>query len=148
MKKILITEVARFLDPHLCDRFVSEEYHVIGMDNLITGDLKNIEHLFTFLNFEFYNHDISKFVHILGKLDYILHFVSPANLIDYLKIPIKTLKVGSLGTYYLLGLAKEILGWQPTLERSEGMKGTLEYFRDLSKEELYKNEHKDFSSYS
>ncbi|WP_299315661.1 UDP-glucuronic acid decarboxylase family protein [uncultured Aquimarina sp.] len=107
MKKVLITGAAGFLGSHLCDRFIKEGYHVIGMDNLITGDLKNIEHLFKLKNFEFYDHDVSKFVHIPGSLDYILHFASPASPIDYLKIPIQTLKVGSLGTHNLLGLAKE-----------------------------------------
>ncbi|MFD2563580.1 UDP-glucuronic acid decarboxylase family protein [Aquimarina rubra] len=107
MKKILITGAAGFLGSHLCDRFVNEGCHVIGMDNLITGDLKNIEHLFKLKNFEFYNHDVSKFVYVPGNLDYILHFASPASPIDYLKIPIQTLKVGSLGTHNLLGLAKE-----------------------------------------
>jgi dTDP-glucose 4,6-dehydratase len=91
----------------LCDKFISEDFYVIGMDNLITGDLKNIEHLFKLENFEFYHHDITKFVNVPGKLDYILHFASPASPIDYLKIPIQTLKVGSLGTHNLLGLAKE-----------------------------------------
>jgi len=105
-KRILITGAAGFLGSHLCDRFVKEGYHVIGMDNLITGDMANIEHLFKLENFEFYNHDVSKFVHIPGKLDYILHFASPASPIDYLKIPIQTLKVGSLGTHNLLGLAR------------------------------------------
>ncbi|WP_378180272.1 UDP-glucuronic acid decarboxylase family protein [Aquimarina sp. SS2-1] len=107
MKKILITGAAGFLGSHLCDRFIKEGYQVIGMDNLITGDLKNIEHLFKLKNFEFYNHDVSKFVYVPGELDYILHFASPASPIDYLKIPIQTLKVGSLGTHNLLGLAKE-----------------------------------------
>ncbi|MEK6492434.1 UDP-glucuronic acid decarboxylase family protein [Myroides odoratimimus] len=106
MKKILITGAAGFLGSHLCDRFINEGYHVIGMDNLITGDLKNIQHLFQLENFEFYHHDVTKFVHIPGKLDYILHFASPASPIDYLKIPIQTLKVGSLGTHNLLGLAR------------------------------------------
>ncbi len=106
MKRILITGAAGFLGSHLCDRFINEGYHVIGMDNLITGDLKNIEHLFPLENFEFYHHDVSNFVHVPGKLDYILHFASPASPIDYLKIPIQTLKVGSLGTHNLLGLAK------------------------------------------
>ncbi len=105
-KKILITGAAGFLGSHLCDRFIKEGYHVIAMDNLITGDLRNIEHLFKLENFEFYHHDVSKFVHIPGQLDYILHFASPASPIDYLKIPIQTLKVGSLGTHNLLGLAR------------------------------------------
>ena len=105
-KRILITGAAGFLGSHLCDRFVKEGFQVIGMDNLITGSLKNIEHLFKLENFEFYNHDVTTFVHVPGKLDYILHFASPASPIDYLKIPIQTLKVGSLGTHNLLGLAK------------------------------------------
>lgn len=106
-KRILITGAAGFLGSHLCDRFIREDFHVIAMDNLITGDLRNIEHLFPLENFEFYNHDVSKFVHVSGNLDYILHFASPASPIDYLKIPIQTLKVGSLGIHNLLGLAKE-----------------------------------------
>lgn len=107
MKNILITGAAGFLGSHLCDKFINQGFHVIAMDNLITGDLKNIEHLFKLENFEFYHHDVSKFVHVSGELDYILHFASPASPIDYLKIPIQTLKVGSLGTHNLLGLAKE-----------------------------------------
>ncbi|KZS41435.1 NAD-dependent dehydratase [Aquimarina aggregata] len=107
MQKVLITGAAGFLGSHLCDRFIKEGFYVIAMDNLITGDLKNLEHLFKLETFEFYNHDVSKFVHVPGKLDYILHFASPASPIDYLKIPIQTLKVGSLGTHNLLGLAKE-----------------------------------------
>jgi len=107
LKKVLITGAAGFLGSHLCDRFIKEGFHVIGMDNLITGDLKNIEHLFKLENFDFYHHDVTKFVHVPGQLDYILHFASPASPIDYLKIPIQTLKVGSLGTHNLLGLAKE-----------------------------------------
>ncbi len=105
-KRILITGAAGFLGSHLCDRFIKEGYHVIAMDNLITGRLKNIEHLFKLANFEFYNHDVSKFIHVPGELDYILHFASPASPIDYLKIPIQTLKVGSLGIHNCLGLAK------------------------------------------
>ena len=104
-KRVLITGAAGFLGSHLCDRFIKEGYNVIAMDNLITGDLKNIEHLFKLKEFEFYHHDVSKFIHIPGELDYILHFASPASPIDYLKIPIQTLKVGSLGTHNCLGLA-------------------------------------------
>lgn len=106
-KRVLITGAAGFLGSHLCDKFINEGDFIIAMDNLITGDLKNIAHLFKHPNFEFYHHDVSKFVHVAGDLDYILHFASPASPIDYLKIPIQTLKVGSLGTHNLLGLAKE-----------------------------------------
>jgi dTDP-glucose 4,6-dehydratase len=106
MNRILITGAAGFLGSHLCDRFIRDGFHVIGMDNLITGRLKNIEHLFGLEHFEFYHHDVSKFIHVPGKLDYILHFASPASPIDYLKIPIQTLKVGSLGVHNCLGLAK------------------------------------------
>ena len=106
MKRILITGGAGFLGSHLCDRFIKEGYHVIAMDNLITGDLRNIEHLFKLEHFEFYHHDVSKFIHVPGELDYILHFASPASPIDYLKIPIQTLKVGSLGIHNCLGLAR------------------------------------------
>ncbi len=105
-KRVLITGGAGFLGSHLCDRFLKEGCHVIAMDNLITGSIDNLEHLFHHEDFEFYHHDVSKFVHVSGDLDYIMHFASPASPIDYLKIPIQTLKVGSLGTHNLLGLAK------------------------------------------
>ncbi len=105
-ERVLITGAAGFLGSHLCDRFIREGYHVVGMDNLITGDLRNIEHLFKLEQFEFYHHDVSKFIHVPGDLRYILHFASPASPIDYLKIPIQTLKVGSLGIHNCLGLAK------------------------------------------
>lgn len=105
-KRVLITGAAGFLGSHLCDRFIAEGMDVIGMDNLITGDLKNIDHLFKSAHFEFYHCDVSKFIHVPGMLDFILHFASPASPIDYLKIPIQTLKVGSLGTHNCLGLAK------------------------------------------
>jgi dTDP-glucose 4,6-dehydratase len=105
-KRVLITGAAGFLGSHLCDRFIAEGYDVIGMDNLITGDLANIQHLFKLKAFEFYNHDVSKYIHVSGPIDYILHFASPASPIDYLKIPIQTLKVGSLGIHNCLGLAR------------------------------------------
>jgi dTDP-glucose 4,6-dehydratase len=105
-QRVLITGAAGFLGSHLCDRFIQEGYEVIGMDNLLTGNLSNIEHLFPLQEFSFYHHDVSKFIHVPGPLDYILHFASPASPIDYLKMPIQTLKVGSLGTHNCLGLAK------------------------------------------
>lgn len=106
MKRVLITGAAGFLGSHLCDCFIKEGFHVVAMDNLITGNIQNLEHLFPLEQFEFYNQDVSKYVHVAGELDYILHFASPASPIDYLKIPIQTLKVSSLGTHNLLGLAK------------------------------------------
>lgn len=105
-KRVLITGAAGFLGSHLCERFLSEGYYVIGMDNLVTGSMDNIQHLFPRGDFEFYHHDVTKFVHVPGELHYILHFASPASPIDYLKIPIQTLKVGAMGTHNLLGLAK------------------------------------------
>lgn len=106
-QKVLITGGAGFLGSHLCDRFIKEGYHVVAMDNLLTGDISNIEHLMGNPDFEFAHHDVSKYVHVPGDLKYILHFASPASPIDYLKMPIQTMKVGSLGTLNCLGLAKE-----------------------------------------
>jgi dTDP-glucose 4,6-dehydratase len=106
MKRVLITGAAGFLGSHLCDRFIKDGHYVIAMDNLITGDLRNIEHLMPHPNFEFNHHDVTKYVHVPGDLHYILHFASPASPIDYLKIPIQTLKVGAMGTHNLLGLAR------------------------------------------
>src|SRR4029079_15991158 len=105
-KKVLITGGAGFLGSHLFDRFIKEGYQVIAMDNLITGDLRNIQHLCKLKEFEFYHHDVTKFIHIPGGLDYIMRLASPASPIDYLKIPIQTLKVGAMGTHNCLGLAK------------------------------------------
>lgn len=107
MKRVLITGAAGFLGSHLCDRFMKEGCEVLAMDNLITGDLRNIEHLMGEDRFTFFHHDVTKFIHVPGDLDYILHFASPASPIDYLKIPIQTLKVGSLGVHNCLGLARE-----------------------------------------
>ncbi|MFZ8962590.1 MAG: UDP-glucuronic acid decarboxylase family protein [Schleiferiaceae bacterium] len=107
MPRILITGAAGFLGSHLCDRFIREGYEVVGMDNLITGDMRNIAHLQSLPQFTFVHHDVSTHIHLNGPLDFLLHFASPASPIDYLKIPIQTLKVGSLGTHNCLGLAKE-----------------------------------------
>jgi len=105
-ERVLITGAAGFLGSHLSDRFIKEGYHVIGMDNLLTGNMNNLAHLMPLEDFEFYHHDVSKYVHVPGDLKYILHFASPASPIDYLRMPIQTMKVGSLGTHNLLGLAK------------------------------------------
>ena len=107
MKRVLITGAAGFLGSHLCDRFLAEGYKVIGMDNLLTGSMSNIEHLFANEHFSFYHHDVTKYIHVSGPIDYVLHFASPASPIDYLKMPIQTMKVGALGTHNLLGLAKD-----------------------------------------
>jgi len=105
-QRILITGGAGFLGSHLCERFLSEDYEVICMDNLITGDIRNIEHLFKERVFHFEQRDVTEYIHVVGKLDAILHFASPASPIDYLELPIQTLKVGSLGTHKVLGLAR------------------------------------------
>ena len=104
--KVLITGGSGFLGSHLCERFLNDGFSVIAMDNLITGDIENIKHLLSDNNFEFINHDITKHIEIPGKIDFILNFASPASPIDYLQIPIQTLKVGSIGTHNCLGLAK------------------------------------------
>jgi dTDP-glucose 4,6-dehydratase len=106
-KTAVITGGAGFLGSHLCDRLIKEEIRVICIDNLLTGNLDNISHLFGNENFQFIKHDITNYIHVQGKVDFILHFASPASPIDYLKLPIQTLKVGSLGTHKVLGLAKE-----------------------------------------
>ncbi len=105
--KAVVTGGAGFLGSHLCDRLLKEGFRVHCIDNLITGNLDNISHLFGNENFEFTKHDVTNFIHVPGRVDYILHFASPASPIDYLKLPIQTLKVGSLGTHKALGLAKE-----------------------------------------
>jgi len=105
MARILITGAAGFLGSHLCDFLIDRGNQVLAMDNLITGDMENLKHLLSNQDFNFFHHDVSEYVHIPGELDYILHFASPASPIDYLKVPIQTLKVSSLGTHNLLGLA-------------------------------------------
>jgi dTDP-glucose 4,6-dehydratase len=106
-KKVLVTGGSGFLGSHLCEKFLENGYQVIAMDNLITGNINNISHLFNEPDFQFIKHDVTNFIHVPGKLDLILHFASPASPIDYLEMPIQTLKVGSLGTHKALGLAKE-----------------------------------------
>jgi dTDP-glucose 4,6-dehydratase len=106
MPRTLITGGAGFLGSHLCERFVAEGHDVICMDNLVTGHADNVDHLFGKPNFTFEHYDVTNFIHVPGHLDYVLHFASPASPIDYLKLPIQTLKVGSLGTHKALGLAK------------------------------------------
>ncbi len=105
-KRVLISGGAGFLGSHLCDRFIAEGFKVLVMDNLSTGDIRNIEHLMPLEDFEFQKYNVTEYIHVKGDLDYILHFASPASPIDYLKMPIPTLKVGSLGTHNMLGLAK------------------------------------------
>ena len=106
-KRVLITGGSGFLGSHLCDKYIREGYHVICMDNLLTGSEDNVSHLFGNENFEFHKHDVTNYVYVKGDLDMVLHFASPASPIDYLEMPIQTLKVGSLGTHKVLGLAKE-----------------------------------------
>lgn len=103
----VVTGGAGFLGSHLCDRLLNEDFKVICIDNLITGNIDNVSHLIGNENFEFVKHDITNYTYLPGRIDYILHFASPASPIDYLKLPIQTLKVGSLGTHKALGLAKE-----------------------------------------
>ncbi len=107
MKRAVITGGAGFLGSHLCDKLLENDIAVVCIDNLLTGDISNIEHLFGNENFTFIKHDVTNFIHVPGEVDYVLHFASPASPIDYLKLPIQTLKVGSLGTHKALGLAKE-----------------------------------------
>lgn len=107
MKTAVVTGGAGFLGSHLCDKLINEGFKVICIDNFITGSPDNIAHLFGNDNFSFVKHDVTNFIHVPGKVDYILHFASPASPVDYLKLPIQTLKVGSLGTHKALGLAKE-----------------------------------------
>ena len=106
MERTLITGGAGFLGSHLCDYFIGQGHEVICMDNLLTGDMDNVAHLFGNSNFRFIKHDVTNFIYIEGRVDNILHFASPASPIDYLRLPIQTLKVGSLGTHKALGLAK------------------------------------------
>jgi dTDP-glucose 4,6-dehydratase len=105
--RIVITGAAGFLGSHLCDRFLSDEHEVVGIDNLITGHTDNLAHLTGNARFRFIRHDVSTHVYVPGDVDGVLHFASPASPIDYLELPIQTLKVGSLGTHNALGLAKE-----------------------------------------
>ncbi len=107
MKRAIVTGGAGFLGSHLCDKLIENDIEVVCIDNLLTGDVSNIEHLFGNEKFKFIKHDVTNFIHVPGKVDYVLHFASPASPIDYLKLPIQTLKVGSLGTHKALGLAKE-----------------------------------------
>jgi dTDP-glucose 4,6-dehydratase len=105
--RILITGAAGFLGSHLCDRFIAEGHHVIGMDNFLTGSPDNIAHLAGDSRFDFVEHDVTEYIEVRGRLDGVLHFASPASPVDYLELPIQTLKVGSLGTHKTVGLAKE-----------------------------------------
>lgn len=107
LKVAVVTGGAGFLGSHLCDKLISNGLKVVCIDNLLTGSIENIEHLFGNENFSFIKHDVTNFIHVPGKVDYVFHFASPASPIDYLKLPIQTLKVGSLGTHKVLGLAKD-----------------------------------------